>query len=171
VRISDGFDIQKEFARKDERLTVDIAEPIQAISPSAIYSPPAVVVSEPLDVQKAFAQKAELLDLPLTKLREAISAYTIYRSPGGEISEEFSWEDPPAVAHPLVSTRPEYGTTGPLVFATTMIPGAPGYEEHIKRLRESQKIAPPMPSGSAEAVEKNFLDRFFDWFNKILSGK
>ena len=46
-------------------------------------------------------------------------------------------------------------------FATTMVPGAPGYEEHIKGLEEVQR----MRIGDKLT---GILDSFFNWINSIL---
>ena len=85
----------------------------------------------------------------------------IYQVEGGKIQEDFSILNGPDIPDPSLA---------PIKFATTMIPGAPGYEEWAERQKAIQKIAPPRPPETAEIVEKNFLDKFFDWLNEMLRG-
>ena len=49
--------------------------------------------------------------------------------------------------------------------ATTMVPGAPGYEEHVKHLEEAQLIRGKIVRGN---TIYGLLDRFFNWINSAL---
>ena len=106
------------------------------------------------DVEREFSRKDRLIDFPIPPPSPAAAPDAIYTSPGGDVSEKFLPEEPPAVAPPFVSTRPQYITTAPP--AARIITG-PKFIEFMEK------------KGQVSAPSKNFLDRFFDWLNKILS--
>jgi hypothetical protein len=109
-RISERFDTEREFARRDRLLDFDIVRPVEIIPPSAIYI-----------------------------------------SPGGAVSKEFLPEKPRFVRipKPIISRYP---------------PLSPPFK----------KIKPPPgiidTKARVSTPARNFIDIFFDWLNKILSG-
>lgn len=118
-------------------------------------------ISKRFDLEREFALRDKLLYFDALGPVEITPPEAIYESPGGGLSEDFSIKVQPALMDNIFMP----------IAKTTMIPGAPGYEIYERRREKMKKIAPPSPRGPAEIAGKNFLDIFFDWLNKILSGK
>jgi len=103
--------------------------------------------------EREFARKDKFLALDKTRPVEKIPPSAIYISPGGEVSEDFSPKEP--ILRPVsrrVLPEREYVTTAPSAIRIF----AP------RSIETKRQISTPA---------RNFLDIFFDWLNKILSGK
>lgn len=113
---------------------------------------------EDFDIEEGFVRRDERLDFDIVKAVEKLSDVDIYTSVGGIVSEEFSPEEPPPEVP--ISLPPE---------ASIFFP--PEDAEYITGQASALKM--DVPSGLIEkmAPTRNFLDMFFDWINKILSGK
>jgi len=112
------------------------------------------------DVEREFSRKDRLVDFPIPPPPPAVAPDAIYTSPEPILGPVVLPKPPPELPRmigwppPKVPTLPEYVTTAPP--AARIITG-PKFIEFMEK------------KGQVSAPAKNFLDRFFDWLNKILS--
>ena len=118
-------------------------------------------ISERPNFEREFARKAELLNFDRVKPNEKISSGATYITPAKPVAEYVEVGRPqiPEYARRLipVSEVPRYPPPPP--------PLIPGNAHRLpKRIIRDTTTPTTTPA-------KNFLDKFFDWLNKILSGK
>jgi len=111
-------------------------------------------ISERLGLRREFERREERRIIDVVKPVEITPPGAIYASPGGAVSEDFSLREVrPAIAprrDVFIGERP-----------------AKGRMERIAR-PTPRKIKDTKARESTPA--KNFIDKFFDWLNKILSA-
>ena len=108
-------------------------------------------ISERFDVRRDFSLRDKLIDFDVSGPVEITPPEAIYESPGGALSEDFAPEVQPTMAPPeSIFIEPR---------------------EYITGIASAMKTRPPSGLIQKMAPTKNFLDIFFDWLNKILSGK
>jgi len=111
-------------------------------------------ISERFDFEREFARKGELRDFDIPRPIEIIPPDAIYTSPPKEpiLGPVVLPKPPPELRGMIGWPPPEYVTKAPPAIRLYPPTG----------IEAKAQISPP---------EKNFLDRFFDFLNKILSGK
>ncbi len=114
------------------------------------------------DVEREFSRKDRLVDFPIPPPPPAVAPGAIYTSPGGKVSEDFLPEPPP----PPVIKPPIYSTTAPPAVLPVSLPAD---AEYITGVASPLKKGLPPGFKGKLPWDKNILDRFFDWLNKILS--
>ncbi|MBA7609382.1 hypothetical protein ES703_16573 [subsurface metagenome] len=109
------------------------------------------------DVEREFSREDRLVDFPIPPPPPAVAPDAIYTSPGPILGPKVVLPKPPPELRrmigwppPKVPILPEYAIT----------PKPIGRAYPLPALKVKGPTIPPV---------KNFLDRFFDWLNKILS--
>ncbi|MBA7493849.1 hypothetical protein ES702_04414 [subsurface metagenome] len=105
------------------------------------------------DVEREFSRKDRLVDFPIPPPPPAAAPGAIYTSPGPILGPKVVLPKPPPELRRMIGWRPtlpEYAIT----------PKPIGRAYPLTGLEVKGPTLPPV---------KNFLDRFFDWLNKILS--
>lgn len=109
-------------------------------------------ISERFGLKREFLGKGEISELDIIRPVEISPPDAIYKSPGGILSEDFLPErvGVTRIPKPIIVRYP------PLSPAFEKRKPPPGFIE------TKAQVSTPA---------KNFIDIFFDWLNKILSGK
>ncbi|MBA7493830.1 hypothetical protein ES702_04395 [subsurface metagenome] len=108
-------------------------------------------ISERLGLEREFARRDDRLDFAAPRPVEITAPEAIYTSPGGAVSEEFLPEKPQVVRIPK-----------------SIFVRYPPLSPPIKEISPRTVFIETKAQVSTPA--RNFIDIFFDWLNKILSG-
>jgi len=103
-------------------------------------------------LQRDFERRDERIFIDIVEPADYTAPDAIYTSPGGAVSEDFSPREIPRTRGPRRG-----------VFRAERRGGEP-----IRREPGGRKITDTKAQVSTPA--KNFIDKFFDWLNKILGG-
>lgn len=117
-------------------------------------------ISERFDFEREFARKGEFIDFEVPRPIEIIPPDAIYTSPGPIL-------DPVVLPKP----PPPIDLSGMIGWPPPKLPTLPEYAITPKPIGKAYPLTGLEVKGPTLPPGKNFLDRFFDWMNKILSGK